>query len=346
MNDASTHPRGPVSRRLLRTLTAAPRTDDDAATLLRTVAEGVRTTADVVADDDLQLALLCLYELHYRGLDGVDERWEWHPALLGARAEIEEAFEAALRRDVTVDVEPPRGSGEAVAAALFELTSRDTGPGLARYVARRATPDQLRELIVHRSVYHLKEADPHSFMIPRLAGTPKSALIEIQADEYGGGSLERMHSVLFARTMRGLGLDDTYGAYVDHVPAITLAWVNVMSLFGLHRRLRGACVGHLAAFEMTSSIPCRLYGNGFRRHGFGDDVTWYFDEHVEADAVHEQIAGRDLAGALAVAEPQVQDDVVFGAATYLALDERMSVHLMSSWERAESSLLAPVDAAA
>ncbi len=35
-------------------------------------------------DEDLQLALYLCYELHYRGLPGVDERWEWEPSLLGA----------------------------------------------------------------------------------------------------------------------------------------------------------------------------------------------------------------------------------------------------------------------
>jgi hypothetical protein len=28
-----------------------------------------------VLDDDVQLALFCLYELHYGGLAGVDDRW-------------------------------------------------------------------------------------------------------------------------------------------------------------------------------------------------------------------------------------------------------------------------------
>ena len=77
-----------------------------------------------------------------------------------------------------------------------------------------------------------------------------------------------------------------------------------MSLFGLHRRWRGAIAGHLAAFEMTSSLPNRLYGDGFRRLGLRPGATGFFDEHVEADAVHEQIAGRDLAGGLAAAEPE------------------------------------------
>lgn len=41
---------------------------------------------------------------------------------------------------------------------------------------------------MHRSAYQLKEADPHSFALPRVpAGRAKAAFVEIQADEYGGG---------------------------------------------------------------------------------------------------------------------------------------------------------------
>jgi hypothetical protein len=155
-----------------------------------------------------------------------------------------------------------------------------------------------------------------------------------------------MHSALFARTMRGFGLEDSYGHYVDAVPALTLASNNMMSLFGLNRRLRGAIVGHLAAYEMTSSQPNRLYGNGFRRLGFDEDVTWYFDEHVEADAVHEQIAGRDLAGGLVEAEPELLADVYFGASAALVLDGMLGEHIMAAWEKGESSLRATASAPA
>ena len=130
------------------------------------------------------------------------------------------------------------------------------------------------------------------------------------------------------------------------VPAPTLASMNLMSLFGLHRRLRGAIAGHLAAFEMTSSIPCRKYGNGFRRLGYGPEVTGYFDEHVEADAVHEQIAGRDLAGGLAELEPQVRDDVLWGAAAYLTVDGLAGAWMLDAWAAGRSSLLAPMGHAA
>jgi hypothetical protein len=145
--------------------------------------------------------------------------------------------------------------------------------------------------------------------------------------------------------MGALGLDPAYGAYLPRIPGITLATVNLMSLCGLHRRLRGAIAGHLAAFEMTSSLPNRRYANGLRRLGFGSQAaTDFFDEHVEADAVHEQVAAWDLAGGLAAAEPELAPDVLWGAAALLELEARWGRHLLGAWERGESSLLLPLDA--
>jgi hypothetical protein len=191
--------------------------------------------------------------------------------------------------------------------------------------------------MTHRSAYQLKEADPHSWAIPRLSGPPKAALVEIQADEYGGGRPERVHAQLFADSMAAVGLDPRYGAYVDLLPAATLATVNLMSLCGLHRRLRGAIVGHLALFEMTSSIPNRRYASGLRRLGL-DDATPFFDEHVQADAVHEAIAAVDLAGGLARAEPAIAGDILWGASALAVLERRWAQSLLDAWARGESSL--------
>jgi hypothetical protein len=73
-----------------------------------------------------------------------------------------------------------------------------------------------------------------------------------------------------------------YGAYVNYVGAPTLATNNVMSLFGPHRRLLRALLDHLAAYEMTSSVPNRAYGTGLRRLGADPSATCLYDEHVEA----------------------------------------------------------------
>lgn len=336
--------RGPASGELLKLLPGAPNAGELAA-LRAAVGSALEGSAGILADDDLQLTLFCLYELHYGGIEGAHPDWEWEPGLIEVRRRIERDFEAALRAAVDLPSLELRDS-DGVAAVLFELAAADSGPSVSRFVAKKATLEQAQEFLIHKSVYQLKEADPHTWAIPRLRGRAKAAMVEIQADEYGGGRPDRMHSELFARTMRGAGLADDYGHYVDAVPALTLASTNMMSMFGLNRRLRGAIVGHLAAYEMTSSQPNRLYGNGFRRLGFDEDVTWYFDEHVEADAVHEQIAGRDLAGGLVEAEPELLEDVYFGASAALTLDGMLGEHIIAAWEKGESSLRASAPAAA
>jgi hypothetical protein len=226
--------------------------------------------------------------------------------------------------------------------ALREIVEADDGPSLSRHLERHGTLEQVLEFLVHRSAYQLKEADPHSWAIPRLAGPPKAALVEVQADEYGGGRADRIHAELFAKTMDEVGLDRTYGAYLDVLPGVTLATVNLMSLLGLHRRWRGAIVGHLAAFEMTSSIPNRRYGNALRRLGLDGAATDFFDEHVEADAVHENVAAVDLAGGLARMEPELTGDVLWGARALVDVEARWARHLLGSWKAGQSSLLVPL----
>ena len=130
---------------------------------------------------------------------------------------------------------------------------------------QRGSLAEMREFAVHRSAYQLKEADPHTWAIPRLEGSTKAALIRIQADEYGYGTTRRMHQQLFVETMRALGLDPTYGAYLDALPGTTLATVNLITLFGLHRRWRGALVGNLAVYEMTSVVPMGRYSSALGR---------------------------------------------------------------------------------
>lgn len=289
-------------------------------------------------EEDLQLALYLCYELHYRGLKGVDEDWEWEPSLLALRRDLERGFETALRRDVPV----PNAGGADMDLALRAVEAADRAPSLSRHLEREGTLEQYREFAAHRSAYQLKEADPHSWALPRLSGGPKAAMVEIQADEYGGGDPERMHAVLFARAMEALGLDSRYGAYVDQLPAVTLATVNLMSLFGLHRRLRGAIVGHLALFEMTSSIPNRRYATGLRRLGFSGDATEFYDEHVVADAVHENVAAVDLAGGLARQAPELTADVLWGAAALIELEGRFATHLLEPWAAGRSSLRRPL----
>ena len=297
---------------------------------------------DPLVGDDLHLALYLAYELHYRALPGVDDAWEWDPRVLAFRASLERPFEDAMRALVAAMPRVPPGP---IDARLRDVLRLDDGPSLSRYLEREGTIEDYREFLMHRSAYQLKEADPHAWAVPRTYGATKVALLEIEADEYGGGDPAWMHSRLFGRAMEALGLDATVNAAVDRLPGSTLATVNLMSLFGLHRRWRGAIVGHLAAFEMTSCVPNRRYGDGLRRLDAPPEALVYFDEHVEADAVHESIAANDLAGSLIVEDPRLEEDILFGARALCALEATFAERLLASWRAGRSSLLEPLMAA-
>lgn len=294
----------------------------------------VTTDCDPLVDDDLQLALYLCYELHYRSFHGVANDLEWNPALLADRAELERAF---LNR-LCEEYDAPTGPIVDVPDALVDLIAQDRGPSLSNYMLMDGTQSQFREFAIHRSAYQRKEADPHTWAIPRLAGDAKAALVRLQADEYGNGVTRSMHAELFAATMAALGLDPTYGAYLADLPGSTLATVNLISLFGLHRAWRGALVGNLTVFEMSSVIPMSRYAASSSRLGFPPVAREFYDVHVVADEHHQQVALRDMAGALARDEPDLARDIVFGAGATLGTEARFAAHLLEAWSREESSL--------
>ncbi len=314
--------RGPQSEAIVRALTMSP----------RNVAVPAAAVDDPLADDDLQLALYCCYELHYRGFEGVDEGWEWSPSLLEARRHLERLFVDGLRDALGTTAER-----DAV-TALRQLAMGDGGPSLSRYMEKEGTRRQMQEFCIHRSAYQLKEADPHTWAIPRLAGGAKAAMVRIQSDEYGDGVDADAHATLFARTMASLDLDPTYGAYLDVLPGTTLATVNLVSLFGLHRRWRGALVGHLALFEMTSVGPMQRYSNALRRFGAPPAARRFYDVHVEADAVHEMVALEEMVKGLLRDEPRLAADVAFGAQALTHVEGSFANALLDAWATGATSL--------
>ncbi|MER6072603.1 iron-containing redox enzyme family protein [Streptomyces sp. NPDC001817] len=285
--------------------------------------------------DDAQLTLYVCYELHYRGFAGVGPESEWDPDLLRVRAALERSFLSALRADA-----PGHDSlDDALGALLVEPVE---GSGVTHFLGTEGELWQLREYAAQRSLYHLKEADPHAWVLPRLWGRAKAGMAAVEFDEFGGGRADRVHARLFAALMTDLGLDCAYGRYVDAACAEMLAAVNLMSLFGLHRELRGALVGHFADVEITSSPGSRRLAEAMRRTGAGPAAEFFYDEHVEADAVHEQVVRHDVIGGLLAQEPELAADVTFGIDTTEYLEERLARRLLADWRAGRSSLRAPL----
>lgn len=294
-------------------------------------AGGTAAPASMSSDswEDAQITLWALYSLHYTGFEDVADDLEWQPALLAVRRELESELEDTLRsRWVGRCPEP----GTDFAEDLFAFIDGFDGRSIAGYAQRQASRDQMFELLRWRSLYHLREADPTAWVVPRLGVRVKAALMELQYDEYGAGDPNRLHSHLFARGLAASGLSADPGAHVDEAPVEVLEQNNAMSLFGLHRRLRGAALGHLAAFETTSSLPSRRMAQGLARLEFPRELIDYYQEHVNADAVHEQLAVRAICAPLVAEEPDLLDDVIFGAFSCLDLEDRVAGRLLEEWE--------------
>ncbi|MER7838182.1 iron-containing redox enzyme family protein [Streptomyces sp. NPDC096040] len=289
--------------------------------------------------DDLQLALYVLYELHYQGFEGVSEDLEWDSRLLALRGAIEDRFLSALRTDVPID------ATDTARQALDELQVEpvDGSGSVSHFLRDHGSLDQLRAYAALRSLYHLKEADPHAWVLPRLHGRAKAAMVAVEFDEFGAGRADEIHAQLFADLMADLGLDTRYGHYVDAAPPEALATVNLMSLFGLHRALRGALVGHFAAVEVTSSPASRRLAEALRRVGAGPAAVRFYTEHVEADAVHEQVVRHDVVGGLLAAEPHLETDIVFGIRATTHLEESLAARLLGAWHEGGTVLRGAAD---
>ncbi|MFY9807285.1 MAG: iron-containing redox enzyme family protein [Pseudonocardiaceae bacterium] len=322
-------PRGPLSVAVLATLRGG-----SAAPYAAEIESAVVERADPYGED-LQLALYSCYELHYRGFAGVPDDLEWDPRLLGLRRQLEGAFLAALRDDV------PGGIDVATEVDALLVEPLDAG-GVSHHLRRAGRLWQVREYVAHRSLYNLKEADPHAWVIPRLTGAAKVALVTVEYDEYGSGNPDRMHARLFAEMMTALGLRAEYGAYLDAAPAATLAEVNFISLCALHRRLRAALIGQLATAELTSSPASDRLVQAMRRLGCSAAAMEFFAEHIEADAVHEQLVRHSLIAPLLAAEPELAGDVVFGIQASTLLADRFAELLLQRWAEDQATLRNPL----
>ena len=79
-----------------------------------------------------------------------------------------------------------------------------------------------------------------------------------------------------------------------------------------------------------------------QRLGAPPSCTAFYREHVEADAVHEQVVRFDVVGDLLTREPHLDRDVVFGIRAHAATEDRLADAIMASWKADKTSLRRPI----
>ena len=263
--------------------------------------------------DDLQLALHLAYELHYRPLAGVDADLEWDPDLLRLRRALEQPFLAALRATVAAATTSTRRSRR--------CCSSRAGTGPSWHLARRGRA--LAAARVRRAPVGLPPQGGRPAGLGRAAagGPGQGRAGRGAARRVRRRRAERMHAAPVRRDDARARLDDGYGAHVDAAPATTLAPVNLMSLVGLHRSLRGAAVGQFVMVEVTSSPGSRRLSSAFDRlptapRGSGSTTSTSRPTRCTSRCCAPGL--RDLLAR----EPELAADVVLGIEAGLLLEDR------------------------
>jgi hypothetical protein len=80
-----------------------------------------------------------------------------------------------------------------------------------------------------------------------------------------------------------------------------------------------------------------------RRLNAPPECVAFYREHVEADAVHEQVVRHDVVGAMVAREPHLDHDVVFGIRANAVVEDRLADVIMASWNADKTSLRRSLD---
>ena len=87
-------------------------------------------------------------------------------------------------------------------------------------------------------------------------------------------------------------------------------------------------------------VPMQRYSCALERMGLGQAARRFYDVHVVADEIHQEIALHQLVAGLVEDDPAMAADVLFGAASVLRVEDTFARHLLDSWASGVSSLLA------
>lgn len=289
---------------------------------------------DPLTSDDFALALYLCYPSHFRGL--ADSDWRWDRDLVGFRRQLERVFVDRLRDEVTTMT---LGGGPTVGDTIEDLSHSMIHNPLAAYVVESGTLDHLREICIHSSAYQFRQCDERGFELPRVTDDVEWALRDVEYDGTPSGTAARRYSTFYAPTMTELALNASIGSYVEDLPAATLAPVNLARMVAAHPRWRAALVGRFALVDVTSGRRLRDYSRALERCGVGPTGRAVFNLNFDVSERRESVARRRLVTGLLSSEPHLASDVLFGAASAVALELALARHLLGAWTHSHSTLL-------
>ena len=201
------------------------------------------------------------------------------------------ALEAELIAPLWAKAGATVGDGDVLAYVgrlLPELRAVKSDPFLDALIDNDHRRHHYENFLLQSSADLLAEASASALSCIGEFGAPQSALFRILIDEFGYGTHDKKHSVLYRATLRSFGLDDAYNGYSRLFDTNTLVLHNAVHwLFQNPRNIFGQ-VGFLlfaeTAYQRSTLFHARHLG---RFHPQAD--ARYFAEHAHIDLHHTKM---------------------------------------------------------
>jgi hypothetical protein len=286
--------------------------------------DALRRSTDTGADGPLRAlvgaepadgrdGLAALAVIHGLSMSPIDalagaEAWQHHPAVADLRWRLEATLVGLL--DVLADeLLPDLPDGEGAVAAMRRLARVDAVPEVYRWLAERATLDELVAFLELEGGPDGGFDDLVALCQVGLSGRPKLVLAANYWDEMGRGDIVEVHTELHRRLGAALGLGERPS---DRVPEAALLRGVLGSFLALSRSHQPEAVGAFGLVELQAGPRCRWVLKALDRLDAPRDAVPFYAEHAEADPLH----GRDWldhAVAELAADPRWADGIVRGA---------------------------------
>jgi hypothetical protein len=176
----------------------------------------------------------------------------------------------------------------------------------------------------------------HLRAVSRLLDRTTSLTDHARGAELARAARATLHAQMYRAALESTGIDSRYGVHLESVPGATLSSFNFVMMLVLHRRWRAALVGHVALHE-TYLSSLRNYVAGFERLEMRAAVD-YCQAQNHAGELLDFTGLEELVSDFVATEPELSDDVLFGARAFDFLENSFATRLLSAWSEGRSSL--------
>ena len=197
-----------------------------------------------------------------------------------------------------------------------------------------------RNFLIQSSADLLAEASASAMGVIGEFGAPQSALFRILIDEFGYGTHDKKHSVLFRRTLRGFGLNEEYNGYWPVFDTEALHLHNVIHYLFQSPRNLFRQIGFLLYAETSYQVSTGQHYQYLKRHHPAVDGT-YFGEHAHIDIHHSRMVIDEVVKPLVARfGPEVGEEVILGAELTRRAFAAADTHALSVCQTFEAARLA------